>query len=145
MYIGDVGQDAREEINMVEASPVGYDFGWSRFEGTVCNPNDSDPSCSSIGLTFPVVELGRSAARSIVGGIVYRGPTVRSLADYYIYADTFVGTVRAFRQVGGTPVEQVDLTGDLKLDGIVHFGTDGSGELLVVSLFDGSIYRLTGG
>jgi hypothetical protein len=92
-----------------------------------------------------VVELGRSAARSIVGGIVYRGPTVRSLAGYYIYADTFVGTVRAFRQVGGTPVEQVDLTGDLKLDGIVHFGTDGNGELVVVSLFDGSIYRLTGG
>jgi len=145
MYIGDVGQDAREEINMVEVNPVGYDFGWSRFEGTVCNPNDSDPSCSETGLTFPVVELGRSAARSIVGGIVYRGPTVRSLADYYIYADTFVGTVRAFRQVGGTPVEQLDLTGALKLDGIVHFGTDGSGELLVVSLFDGSIYRLTGG
>ena len=145
MYIGDVGQDAREEINMVEASPVGYDFGWSRFEGTVCNPNDPDPSCSTTGLTFPVVEYGRSVGISVVGGVVYRGPTVRSLAGYYIYADTFFGTVRGFRQIGGKPVEHVDLTGALKLDGIVNFGTDGNGELLVVSLFDGSIYRLTGG
>ncbi len=145
MYIGDVGQSTREEIDLVEVKPVGYDFGWARFEGSVCNPNDPDPSCSKDGLTFPVVELDRSAARSIVGGIVYRGATVRSLAGFYIYADTFVGTVRAFRQIGGTPVEQVDLAGQLKMDGIVSFGTDGNGELLVVSLFDGSIYRLTGG
>ena len=145
MYIGDVGQVTREEINMVEVSPVGYDFGWSRFEGNVCNPNDPDPSCSKTGLTFPVAEYGRFVGRSVVGGIVYRGPTVRSLTEYYIYADTFLGTVRGFRQVGGVPVEQVDLTGDLRLDGIVSFGTDGNGELLVVSLFDGSIYRMTGG
>ncbi|MFV1962545.1 MAG: sorbosone dehydrogenase family protein [Acidimicrobiia bacterium] len=145
MYIGDVGQVAREEINMVEVSPVGYDFGWARFEGTVCNPNDPDPSCSKTGLTFPVAEYGRSVGTTVVGGIVYRGPTVRSLAGYYIYADIYSGTVRGFRQIGGTPVEQVDLTGELKMNGIVSFGTDGNGELLVVSLFDGSIYRLTGG
>ena len=145
MYVGDVGQAAREEINMVEVSPVGYDFGWSRFEGSLCNSSDPDPSCSKTGLTFPVSEYGRSVGRSVVGGIVYRGPTVRSLAGYYIYADTFLGTVRGFRQIEGNAVEPVDLTGELKMDGIVGFAEDGTGELLVVSLFDGSIYRMTGG
>ena len=145
IYIGDVGQNAREEINLVEVSPTGYDFGWSRFEGNLCNPNDPDPSCSKTGLTFPVVEYGRSVGISVVGGIVYGGATVRSLAAYYIYADTFSGNVRGFRQIGGQPVEEVDLTDELKLDGIVSFAEDGNAELLVVNLFQGAVYRLTGG
>ena len=53
--------------------------------------------------------------------------------------------MRGFRQIEGNAVEQVDLTGELKMDGIVSFAEDGNGELLVVSLFDGSIYRMTGG
>lgn len=145
MYIGDVGQAAREEIDLIAVKPVGYDFGWSRFEGTLCNPNDTDPSCSKDGLTFPVAEYGRSVGRSVVGGIVYRGAAVRSLAAYYIYADTLEGTVHGFREVNGVPVEAIGLTSQLGMTGIVSFGTDGSGELLAVNLFDGAVYRLTGG
>jgi hypothetical protein len=145
MYIGDVGQAGREEIDMVDVAPVGYDFGWSRFEGSLCNPNDTEFTCATTGLTFPVAEYDHSLGRSVVGGIVYRGSTVRSLTAYYLYADTFSGAVRGFRQVGGVLVDQVDLTDRLGLTGIVGFGTDGSGELLVVNLFAGSIHRLTGG
>ncbi len=130
---------------MVTVAPVGYDFGWSRFEGSLCNPNDTDPSCSETGLTFPVVEYGRSVGRTVVGGIVYHGPTARSLSSYYLYADANSGTIRGFRQVNGVPVEQIDLTPQLQLEGIVSFAEDGDGELLVANLFEGAIYRLTGG
>ena len=145
MFIGDVGQNAREEIDVVAVAPTGYDFGWSRFEGSLCNPNDHDPSCSRSGLVFPVAEYGRSAGRTVTGGIVYRGPTVRSLSQYYLYADVFSGLLRGFRLHDGQPVEQVDLTNELGMGGIVDFAEDGEGELLVTSLFRGAVYRLTGG
>ena len=145
LYIGDVGQSLREEIDVVAVSPVGYDFGWSRFEGSVCNVNDTDPSCSTSGLTFPLVEYGRSVGRTVTGGIVYRGPTVGSLTAYYLYADVFSGIVRGFRLMDGKAVEHVDLTSELGLGGIVGFAEDGGNELLVVSLFDGAVYRMTGG
>jgi glucose/arabinose dehydrogenase len=145
MFIGDVGQAAREEINLVEVDPRGYDFGWSRFEGTLCNPNDQDPSCSTSGLTFPVVEYGRALGRSVTGGVVHRGPTVRSMDQFYVYADVFSGRVWGFRHVEGRIVTHRELTGQLGLAGIVHFGIDNDGELLAVSLFDNSLYRLTGG
>lgn len=145
MYIGDVGQSAREEINVVDVSPVGYDFGWSRFEASLCNPNDTDPSCSQTGLTFPVVEYGRSSGRTVTGGRVYSGPTVRSLSQFYLYADVYSGIVRGFRINNGVLVDQVDLSNELSMSGIVDFGEDGNGELLVTSLFDEAVYRLTGG
>lgn len=144
MYIGDVGQNAREEINFVSNAP-GYDFGWSRFEGSVCNPNDHDPSCSREGLVFPVHEYGRSVGRTVTGGIVYRGPTVRSLQGFYLYADVFSGTVRAFRMNVIEAVDHRNLTNRLGMSGIVDFAEDGQGELLVTNLFDGGVYRLTGG
>lgn len=145
MYIGDVGQGSREEIDVVPANPVGYDFGWSRFEGSICNPNDHDPSCSASGLTFPVVEYGRGSGQTVTGGIVYRGPTVRSLEGFYIYADVYSGMIRGFRMNSGSVVDQTDLSNRLRMGGIVHFGHDGDGELLAVNLFRGAIYRMTGG
>lgn len=145
LYIGDVGQATREEIDVVDIDPVGYDFGWSRYEGTVCNPNDSDLSCSTDGLTMPVAEYGRSTGTSVTGGRVYRGQIVRSLVDYYLYADFGSGVVRGFRLLRGMAVESVDLSVELALGGVVDFALDGDGEMLVTSLFDGAVYRLTGG
>ncbi len=145
MFIGDVGQETREEISVVEVAPVGYDFGWSRYEGSVCNPNDHDPSCSTAGLTFPVYEYGRSVGRSVTGGVVYRGSIVNSLAEYYLWADVLSGTVQAFRIDDGVDVEHKNLSSDLGLGGIVSFAHDGDGEILAVSLWTGAVYRLTGG
>jgi hypothetical protein len=145
LYIGDVGQGAREEVDAVALNPVGYDFGWSRYEGTLCNPNDTDPSCSTSGLTMPIVEYGRAVGRTITGGVVYRGPIVRSLNHYYLYADFGSGIVRGFRFLDGKAVEAVDLTSALRLPGLVSFGFDSNGEILATSLFDNAVYRLVGG
>jgi hypothetical protein len=145
MFIGDVGQSAREEIDAVPVTPTGYDFGWSRYEGTVCNPNDTDPSCSRAGLTFPVQEYGRSLGRTVTGGVVYRGPTVRSLSGFYVYADFGSGRVFAFRYLNGRATESRDLTSRLGNPGLVSFETDNTGEMLAVDYFDGVVYWLTGG
>jgi hypothetical protein len=145
IFVGDVGQNTREEVDVVRVLHVGYDFGWSRFEGSLCNPNDHDTSCSPSGLVFPVAEYGRSDGQTVTGGIVYRGPTVRSLSAYYLYADVYSGLLRGFRVLDGLPVEQIDLTNELGMGGIVDFAEDGDGELLAVSLFNGAVYRLTGG
>ena len=145
MYIGDVGQDAREEINVVELVPDGYDFGWARYEGTRCNPNDPDPSCSTAGLTFPVAEYTHSFGGSVTGGVVYDGDVVKSLSDYYLYADFSSGLIRGFRLLNGNAVESIDLTSELQRSGIVNFSKDSDGEILVVSLFSGAVYRLIGG
>ena len=80
----------------------------------------------------------------MTGGVVYRGPSVRSLDSYYIYGDFLSGRIRAFRLLNGDDVEAVDLTGSLLLDGVVDFTIDRGGELIATSLF-GSVYRLTGG
>lgn len=145
IYIGDVGQSTREEVNVVPALPAGYDFGWPRYEGTACNPNDADPSCSTAGLTMPVAEYGRTSGRTVTGGVVYRGATVRSLDAYYLYADLYSGLLRGFRWHDGKPVEPIDLSASIGMTGVVSFGVDGDGELLAVSLFDSAIYRMTGG
>jgi glucose/arabinose dehydrogenase len=145
IYIGDVGQSAREEIDAVPVSPVGYDFGWSRYEGTLCNSLDPDPSCSTSGITMPVVEYGRSVGQTVTGGVVYRGPTVRSLEGYYIYSDFSSGIVRAFRLLDGKAVESLNLTGDLGKGRLVDFTIDADGEVLAVSLAAGAVYRLVGG
>lgn len=145
MYIGDVGQGAREEVNMVELRPSGYDFGWSRYEGTLCNPNDNDPSCSTSGLTMPVVEYGRSVGRTVTGGVVYDGPTVNSLRGYYLYADVYSGRIFGFRRLGSGIVDHTELTDRLGMSGIVDFSRDADGEVLVTNLFDNAVYRLVGG
>ncbi|HEX6946841.1 MAG TPA: PQQ-dependent sugar dehydrogenase [Acidimicrobiia bacterium] len=145
MYIGDVGQGAREEVDMVEIEPTGYDFGWSRFEGTLCNPNDTDPSCSTSGITMPIVEYGRSVGRTVTGGVVYDGPTVNSLRDFYLYADVYSGRVFAFRRLGSGIVDHTELTDRLGRTGIVNFSRDGDGEILIADLFHNAVYRLVGG
>jgi hypothetical protein len=94
---------------------------------------------------MPVAEYGRSVGSVVTGGVVYRGPTVRSLDHYYIYADFSSGIVRGFRGLDGRAVEPVDLTSRLRHPGLVSFAIDSAGEMLIVSYFDGAIYRLTGG
>lgn len=145
MYIGDVGQDRREEVDIVELKPAGYDFGWSRYEASICNENDTDPSCSQFGLTFPVHEYDHVIGFSVTGGIVYRGSTVRSLLGFYIFSDFGTGLTHAIRFYDNAVFDSEDLTSQIGKSGIVDFSSDGSGELLATSLPNGTVYRLTGG
>lgn len=145
MWVGDVGQDQWEEIDMEPAGQGGRNYGWKRMEGTHCYPAGS--SCSQTGLTLPVAEYDHGAGCSVTGGFVYRGMELPELRGTYFYGDYCTGMVRSLRQVNGGPAEQRDWTPALRTNsggpmlGLSSFGVDSRGELYLV-LLSGEIYRL---
>ncbi len=144
LYVADVGQDAREEVDVVSLGRPLVNYGWSRFEGSTCNLNDTDPSCASSGMQFPLVEYTHDGgACSLTGGIVYRGSALPWLDGHYFYGDLCAGFIRSFRTWDGTSADdQQDWASRLgKVPALWSFGVDGFGEMLVVS-GQGVVYRL---
>ena len=141
LWVGDVGQNAWEEINLIER---GGNYGWNILEGTHCFLPAS--GCDSSGTILPVAEYGHNLGCSITGGHVYRGPDMPALADLqgvYIYGDFCSGRIWGLR-VGKYSTD--DLTpGDQiigRADGqISSFGEDSSGNVYVV-MFGGQIHRI---
>jgi len=134
LYIGDVGQGAREEINVSPAPNAGraLNYGWRLMEGTLCfNPSD----CSSKGLTLPDLEYPHlSGACSVTGGYVYRGSAKPDLRGTYFYADFCAGFVRSFRYQNSRPVEQTEWPLLSPPGGsVTSFGEDAEGELYVMT------------
>ena len=135
LYIGDVGQGAREEINVSPAPNAGrgLNYGWRLMEGTLCfNPSNN---CNTGGLTLPVLDYPHlSGACSVTGGYVYRGPTVPALQGTYFYADFCAGFVRSFRYQNNQPTEQTEWPLLSPPGGFVtSFGEDAAGELYVMT------------
>ena len=151
LYIGDVGQNEREEVNFQPGGVGGLNYGWHVKEGTgVFNdetPGNPDPD--SPVLHDPIHEYFHTAApdggRAIVGGYVYRGP-VPGLQGHYFFADTYTNQVWSFRVVDGKATDFMNRTAQIvpdtgALTTIVSFAEDGHGNLYVVSL-GGGIYCL---
>ncbi len=135
LFIADVGQNRREEIDVVPAGEGGLDFGWNSMEGSECFTAGCDPS----GSVRPAVEYAHSQGCSVTGGSVYRGAAIPALRGRYLYSDYCEGWLRSFRYEAGRAVEHRQW--DVPSPGrVVSFGTDATGELYVVSR-DG-IYRL---
>jgi len=140
LWIGDVGQNAWEEVDVMPAGKSGLNFGWSLREGRhAFKDNQSAPSK---GLTEPVLEYGRGDGCTVIGGLVYRGRSIPALRGAYLYADYCGGWVRAVAtRDGGPRGEPVDL--GVRAGSVSSFGAGPDGELYVLSL-DGPVYRLTG-
>ncbi|MDP3910751.1 MAG: PQQ-dependent sugar dehydrogenase [Gemmatimonadales bacterium] len=148
LYIADVGQTAREEIDFQPAASAGGEnYGWRLKEGTVCyNPSSG---CDPGGLTDPIYEYDHSAGDcSVSGGSVYRGTGIPVLAQgTYFFGDWCTGRVWSFRYTGGMVTNFLDRTselapgGGLSIDQVVHIGEDGAGELYIVDM-DGEIYQI---
>jgi glucose/arabinose dehydrogenase len=153
MYIGDVGQSAREEIDFQPASSTGGEnYGWDCREGFVASPAGDD-DCSDPPYVDPILDVvyGSSATCSITGGYVYRGCEVPGLQGTYLYADYCGDWVRSFEYEDGdaVPPTWTDRTSDLAqglspITSIASFGEDGSGEMYIVSLHptNGKVYQI---
>ena len=128
-YVADVGQNAWEEVNVVPANRGGLNFGWNLMEGTHCY---SASSCSSAGLTLPVLEYGHDEGCSITGGYVYRGSAIPSVRGHYFYSDYCNGWIRSFRWDGTQAADrrQWDVG---SLGNVTSFGEDASHELYVTT------------
>lgn len=135
IYIGDVGQGAREEIDVVSIHDRGANFGWRLMEGSICYVS----GCSSNGLTLPVLDYDHGQGCSVTGGVVYRGTAIPALSGHYFYGDFCSGFVRSFRYTGGA--EDRLSWPSLATGSLVSFGTDGAGEVYVVSIV-GTVARI---
>jgi glucose/arabinose dehydrogenase len=143
LYIGDVGQNAWEEIDYQAANSAGgLNFGWHCLEGT--HTYNTDPPCNSsaylAGLTGPIAEYGHDVGDAVTGGFVYRGTQYPILAGRYFYGDYETGRLWSVTKTGSNPATwsgpHLELNSGLNIS---SFGEDESGELYVVSYSDGTI------
>lgn len=152
LYIGDVGQNAVEEIDYQAYNAAGgRNYGWRCKEGnsstglTGCTP--SDPS-----LTNPIVThnhtSGTNGGYSITGGRLYRGCAIPELQGYYIYADYVAGNFWSLKVVNGVATEVTSRTSQLgtaagaqAVNQMSAFGEDANGEMYVAD-HGGGIYKI---
>jgi cysteine-rich repeat protein len=173
LYIGEVGQNAFEEIDFVAGPvPSGLNYGWDLVEGRHCHSESGDPPCPPLpsGMVNPVVEychgLGNDPAtcgshafgNSVTGGYVYRGCAMPGMQGVYFYGDFGSGFINTFHGVSGGNAQNVtersgDLdpaTGGFGIGSISSFGEDARGEIYIVDYgsgggFDGEVFKIVPG
>ena len=103
LYIGDVGQGRREEVDFLPAgSPGGANFGWDIFEGFICHEPVQSCGEQVPPFTPPIYDYPhRDSACSVTGGYVYRGCTLPDLRGRYFFSDYCQPFVRSFVLQGG--------------------------------------------
>lgn len=135
LWVGDVGQSTREEIDRVV---LGGNYGWRIREGKTCfNPNPCDPT----GLIDPVVDHGRSEAQAITGGVVYRGKALPELDGFYVYSDIGSAIWFAFPATDPNPTP-IRLAEGLDRIDPSAISLDDSGEIVVAEYSSGNIWRM---
>jgi len=135
IWIGDVGQNAREEVNRASLSQAGLNYGWRCYEGNAPYNTSGCPDESE--LTFPVLDYSWNGGGSVIGGYVYRGEGWSDLYDQYIFAD-IDGMISTLNTVNLNYVNQGQFPGTW-----VAFGEDINRELYIVNL-GGSISKIVG-
>ncbi len=134
LWIGDVGQNSLEEIDLVTDPTGGVNLGWSAFEGAErFNSDQRAPDALD-----PVLAYGRDLGCSVTGGYVVRDPELPTLWGRYLYADFCQGQLRSF--TAGRSADD-DRPLGLQVPSISSFAEDASGRLYAISL-DGPVYRL---
>lgn len=148
MFIGDVGQEQREELDFIAAGTSGQNFGWRSIEGDVCTNQpgcDCDPTHSAA--PFHVYTHATGGA-SITGGFVYRGCAMPELRGTYFFADYVRAQIWSLRYDGTTltgladRTAELDPAGSLDIKKVASFGLDAHGELLVLDYSDGELFRV---
>jgi hypothetical protein len=134
LFIADVGQGRREEVNREPASTAGgRNYGWDQMEGTLCFEPSS--GCNTSGKVPPTAQYSHSLGCSITGGYVYRGAH-RDLQGLYVFGDFCSGRIWTMPNAGSA----ITVRRDTALQ-ISSFGESEAGELYVTSL-GGILYRV---
>ncbi|HKF83389.1 MAG TPA: PQQ-dependent sugar dehydrogenase [Solirubrobacterales bacterium] len=151
LWIGDVGQSAREEIDFAPAPGLGagFNFGWNCEEGSVAGPGDDEGCAGAAADAFvgPVFDYphsdpgdGGASGCAVIGGYVSRDPGVTELYGRYIYGDLCVNKIRSF-----SPAQPLatDRSEGLQISNLNSFGEDSCGRLYAIS-GSGAVYRIVG-
>ncbi len=151
MYIGDVGQNTREEVDVQKPTNPGggENYGWRVREGTIQNPaypNSTPPP----GAIDPIIDYPRSTGGTVTGGYVYRGKQIPALRGTYIFGDYLSSKIFALNFDGTVASNFVDITADLfptttggyGLSNPASFGEDANGEIYIVAIGSGSVFKI---
>ncbi len=134
LWIADVGQGQREEVNFEPwTSPGGRNYGWKVWEGNRCNTTSA--ACAAPGFTPPLLDYDHSAGNcSITGGYSYRGRLIPHAFAQYFFGDFCSGRIWTYDTRTGTVSDVSTQLGPAANAGfqLVSFGEDGMGELYVV-------------
>lgn len=139
LWIGDVGQNAWEEIDVTRAGDAGLDFGWNTMEGFHCfQPSNG---CGQAGLTLPLAEYGHDLGCAVIGGVVVRDPREGRLNGGYLFGDACSDNLWL-----------MDPTGDGKRDAVIvskmgrtlsSIGEGEDGSVYATSLTPGELLRIS--
>ncbi|MGZ5285716.1 MAG: PQQ-dependent sugar dehydrogenase [Flavisolibacter sp.] len=141
MWIGDVGQGAKEEVNFRPAGSTGHvNYGWRCFEGYISTPGVAD--CTPVDNVYPVYDYDNpgSGSSAVVGGYVYRGTEYPNFRGYYMATDTYIGSLYFLwpNGAGGFDSSVQALASQF----IVGFGEAEDGTLYAVSQSSNAILKV---
>ena len=139
LWIGEVGQNALEEVDRARADRGALNYGWNLMEGDRCfePPTGCDPE----GLVQPIAVYATGTGCAVIGGHVYRGTEFPALRGGYLYADICNGFIWGLDAAGPSPQQPVRLLASPNR--ISSFGLDEDGELYVTDLASGEVLQVT--
>ena len=126
LFAGDVGQDTREEIDVIDK---GKNYGWNIMEGRICTPG-VNMNCDKNGLEPPIWDYPRPEGTVVIGGYVYRGAAIPELCGAYVFGDFGNGKIFGLRLDGRSVILQKKLLSTRY--SISAFGEDDNRELYVI-------------
>ena len=157
MFLGEVGQDTREEIDVQQATNPGggENYGWRLREGTIATPTGGVGGAPPAGNVDPIFDYPHSTGQTVIGGYVYRG-NIRQLQGVYVFGDylgpeTPGSTARIFTlNYDGTSASNFqDITSELfptadgfNLNYLSSLGEDANGELYICDIYSGNIFKI---
>jgi len=151
MWIGDVGQNAIEEVDFVPAGLGGLNFGWRCMEGAACTAL-TGCTCNAPTLTLPVYTANHSSGNcSITGGYRYRGSALCNFQGLYFVTDFCTSQIFTFGWNGSAITNltnrttDLDPPGTLAIGSIASFGEDAAGELYICDLNGGEVFKVVPG
>jgi glucose/arabinose dehydrogenase len=139
LWIGDVGQNAIEEIDRAPGTTGGLNYGWNRMEGAACYQPST--GCSTAGLVLPITQYTHAHGCSVTGGFVYRGRAHPAWRGVYFFADYCSGTIWGIASVG--PNRQTPVVLLHTSHAVTSFGADQQGELYLCDGSAGTVWRIT--
>lgn len=153
LWIADVGQSQREEVDFQPAASTGGEnYGWDCKEGTECSSISGCGSgacnCLDPNLVDPIHEYTHADGCSITGGYVYRGCAIPDLDGTYFFADYCDDTIWTLQYDGAVVSNFMNRTselapgGGLNLDSITSFGEDAYGELYICDQNGGEVFKI---
>lgn len=138
LWIADVGQDAREEINRMSSGTAGVNYGWRCYEGSAVYNSNGCSAASNYTTPFAEYTHASTSGCSVTGGYVYTGTVFPAFTGKYIFADYCNNKVGLLDTTTGAITYSTAFSGN----NITAFGEDNTGELYAAGKTSGKLYRV---